>query len=63
MKGLRTPAQEYANSIIELIDKGNYEAVMALVMDRPLTLRNAMSNYLYKSVMDAERRRRKRYFR
>lgn len=50
MKGLRTPAQEYAQKIIEGIDTGNYAAVIDIVLSRPMTLRNAMNHYLYKSI-------------
>ena len=49
MKGLRTPAQEYAHQIIERIDANDYAAVLDIVMSRPMTLRNAMNHYLYKS--------------
>lgn len=60
MKGLRTPAQEYAQKIIERIDANDYAAVVDIVMSRPMTLRNAMNHYLYKSITK-QIAQRKRY--
>lgn len=60
MKGLRTPAQEYAQQIIERIDANDYAAVLDIVMSRPMTLRNAMNHYLYKSITK-QIAQRKRY--
>lgn len=51
MNTLRTPAQSYAFRIIELIDAGKIEEVQNMIKERPMTLRNAMNQYLYKSVM------------
>lgn len=51
MNTLRTPAQSYAFRIIELIDAGKIEEVQDMIKERPMTLRNAMNQYLYKSVM------------
>ena len=50
MDTLRTPAQNYAFRIIELIDAGKIKEVQKLIIERPMTLRNAMNQYLYKSV-------------
>lgn len=60
MKGLRTPAQEYAQQIIERIDAGDFAAVLDIVMSRPMTLRNAMNHYLHKSITK-QIAQRKRY--
>jgi hypothetical protein len=60
MKNQRTPAQEYAQKIIERIDSGDYTAVLEIVMSRPITLRNAMNHYLYKSI-SKQIAQRKRY--
>ena len=51
MNTLRTPAQSYAFRIIELIDAGKIKEVQELIIERPMTLRNAMNQYLYKSGM------------
>lgn len=63
MNTLRTPAQSYAFRIIELIDAGKIEEVQDMIKERPMTLRNAMNQYLYKSVMKriTSRRRTIRY--
>lgn len=53
-----TPAQAYAARIIEaldilLTDIGNIEAqdeVLMMILERPKTLRCALSAYLYKSI-------------
>lgn len=60
MKSLRTPAQEYAQQIIERIDEGDFTAVLDIVLSRPMTLRNAMNHYLYKSITK-QIAQRKRY--
>ena len=51
MNTLRTPAQNYAFRIIELIDAGKIKEVQKLIIERPMTLCNAMNQYLYKSGM------------
>lgn len=63
MNTLRIPAQSYAFRIIELIDAGKIEEVQDMIKERPMTLRNAMNQYLYKSVMKriTSRRRTIRY--
>lgn len=61
MNTLRTPAQSYAFRIIELIDAGKIEEVQKLIIERPMTLRNAMNQYLYKSVMKRLTSRRKTF--
>ena len=59
MNTLRIPAQSYAFRIIELIDAGKIEEVQDMIKERPMTLRNAMNQYLYKSVMKRITSRRK----
>ena len=59
MKSLRTPAQEYAHQIIERIDANDYAAVLDIVMSHPMTLRNAMNHYLYKSFTKQIRQKKK----
>lgn len=59
MNTLRTPAQSYAFRIIELIDAGKIEEVQDMIKERPMTLRNAMNQYLYKSEMKRITSRRK----
>lgn len=54
-----TPAQNYAFRIIELIDAGKIEDVQNIIKERPMTLRNAMNHYLYKSMMKRITSRRK----
>lgn len=61
MNTLRTPAQSYAFRIIELIDAGKIEEVQKSIIERPMTLRNAMNQYLYKSVMKRKTSRRKTF--
>ena len=61
MNTLRTPAQSYAFRIIELIDAGKIEEVQKSIIERPVTLRNAMNQYLYKSVMKRKTSRRKTF--
>lgn len=61
MNTLRTPAQSYAFRIIELIDAGKTEEVQKLIIEHPMTLRNAMNQYLYKSVMKRLTSRRKTF--
>ena len=58
MNTLRTPAQSYAFRIIELIDAGKIEEVQDMIKERPKTLRNAMNQYLYKSVIKRHIKRR-----
>lgn len=60
MKCSRTPAQEYAQKIIERIDANDYAAVLDIILSRPMTLRNAMNHYLYKSITK-QIAQRKRY--
>lgn len=51
MKKSLTPAQSYAERIINAIDDNkdiNY--IMSIVSERPTTLRSAMNMYLYKSI-------------
>lgn len=55
-----TPAQNYAFRIIELIDAGKIEDVQNIIKEHPMTLRNAMNHYLYKSMMKRIASSRKR---
>ena len=59
MKSSLTPAQEYAHKIIERIDANDLAAVIDIVLSRPMTLRNAMNHYLYKSITKQIAQRKK----
>jgi len=50
-----TPAQCYAVALIQAIEDGNTQAIQELVIERPLTLKNALSSYLYKSIRQRKR--------
>lgn len=64
-----TPAQAYANSIVETVDEllaaepsceyGIQKKLAKLIMERPRTLRCALSAYLYKSQMQSTQSRRR----